>query len=540
MTREQLLRRLPPDQDSWILVHPQQAVKDIINEILDAHSEFAPYYDKIALCFDDDTIEDVCKKLYSFCKNEITYREESEDDQTTALPTGILTRGYGDCKHYASFIGGVLDGLNRLTERKINWNYRFVSYELLNDSPHHVFIVVTDGGNEYWIDPTPGADEATPVWQIDKKIKKTDMALHRQIAGAPFNGYNGNTIGWSVDTSTGFTKSGPTMVPRVGHPFYGEDWLGLSRYGTPTNTDLNVLLQQLQALIDKGPAPYTLSRGMLDKVLRDNVENWNFYYSNGSSPTPRNWINYPPFKNYLSLTITQDGRLTFDRDEEPPHNWPDIHYMVDWVQYLVNKYSDEPYIVLIDHLKRLGKGWQTPQGGSLWHVIHSGDVNAVRFKDLIKKVPGLSQLIESTPYGKYLEVATNFAAGGGPASVNDAVLDSGAGIVPGQPATPGNTGIGTLLIAAAAAAAGYYFPKKNKVVIAAVAGIGTYFLLSRGHSATPATPVVPLPSTPAPPVTGQPTLPPGYTGPVAIKAEKDLTSPADYENPSNPIIDIWY
>jgi len=99
VSKEQVLELLPEYRDEWIIVNPDQNVKDIITEVLYAHDEFAPYYDQIALCFDNDITEDVCKSLVDFCEAYIKYHEESEEDQTTALPTGILIRGHGDCKH---------------------------------------------------------------------------------------------------------------------------------------------------------------------------------------------------------------------------------------------------------------------------------------------------------------------------------------------------------------------------------------------------------------------------------------------------------
>jgi hypothetical protein len=185
-TREALLKCLPPYQDAWITVHPKQKVKDIIDEILEAHREFSPFYDQIALYFLDDSTEEICKKIYRFLKKNIRYHEEAEDEQTTALPTGILVRGEGDCKHYSSFSGGILDAINRITGRNIRWNYRFASYEWFNKVPHHVFTVVNDdekAGSEIWIDPTPGSDNKSPVWVIDKKINVSPMALKRNIAG---------------------------------------------------------------------------------------------------------------------------------------------------------------------------------------------------------------------------------------------------------------------------------------------------------------------------------------------------------------------
>lgn len=182
MTRQQLLNELPPYRDEWVTIKNDQNVRDIIREIQAAHKEFAPYYDKLALYFYDESIDKICESLYNFLKQNIKYHEEDEEDQTTAFPGGILTRGYGDCKHYASFAGGILDGIRRLTGKKIKWCYRFASYNFFDPSPHHVFVVVWINGKEIWIDPTPGATDKTPMWQEDKFIKADTMALRRNIA----------------------------------------------------------------------------------------------------------------------------------------------------------------------------------------------------------------------------------------------------------------------------------------------------------------------------------------------------------------------
>jgi hypothetical protein len=101
MTSRELLRCLPEYRDVWVLVNPDQRVKDIIREVLDAHREFAGYYDMIAEHFEFEGTQEVCGEIYSFLKENIDYREEGDDDQTTALPAGILTRGHCDCKGYA-------------------------------------------------------------------------------------------------------------------------------------------------------------------------------------------------------------------------------------------------------------------------------------------------------------------------------------------------------------------------------------------------------------------------------------------------------
>src|SRR5689334_8181824 len=109
-----VLSRLPPYADEWELIKKDQYVPDIIKEVSAAHRLFAEYYDQFSDLFYDTDPRVVADSLYAFCKEYIQYREEDVNFQTSALPTGILYRGYGDCKHYALFTAGVIGSLNRL------------------------------------------------------------------------------------------------------------------------------------------------------------------------------------------------------------------------------------------------------------------------------------------------------------------------------------------------------------------------------------------------------------------------------------------
>lgn len=180
MNKGDILGVLPPSEGDWRLIDKDQDVADIIEEVCAAHKRYAADYDLFALRFDKNDLQAICAGLADFCKAQIQYKEEGET-QTTALPAGILERGYGDCKHYALFNAGVLDAISRLTGKKIDWCYRFASYRIGDRVPHHVFVVVREGGQEYWIDPTPGARGRSPIWQIDKKVYT--MPLYTQIAG---------------------------------------------------------------------------------------------------------------------------------------------------------------------------------------------------------------------------------------------------------------------------------------------------------------------------------------------------------------------
>lgn len=215
ITPEKILDVLPPYQDQWLTITPDQDVKDIVKEIVEAHKEFAPYYDKFALWFDDKDVEVTANKLFDFCKKYIRYKEETTDDQTTTLPTGLLKRQRGDCKHYASFIAGVLSSIERQTGKKINGNYRFASYDPLNPQPHHVFIVLKKGRDEIAIDPTPGSETKEPIYFLDKNF--SNMALRRNIAGLL------DTQSYMQNTNTDANASLNNLLQQAGSLIPGGD-----------------------------------------------------------------------------------------------------------------------------------------------------------------------------------------------------------------------------------------------------------------------------------------------------------------------------
>lgn len=158
-TKNQVLKYLPPYVDKWVLIKKDQYVPDIEKEILESHVLFAGLYDCFSFLFKDRNPGTVAEELVRFCKKEITYREETVEDQTSAVPQGILVRGHGDCKHYALFCGGVLGSLNRTANAGIDWWFCFASYKKSEKVPYHVFVALQDGDTEIWLDPTPGAGE---------------------------------------------------------------------------------------------------------------------------------------------------------------------------------------------------------------------------------------------------------------------------------------------------------------------------------------------------------------------------------------------
>lgn len=155
MSSELILSRLPAYRDEWKLINANQYVPDIMEEIVAAHALYGCYYDQFCGLFYTGNAATLCESLYQFCKENIAYQEESVEAQTSALPTGILVRGHGDCKHYALFNAGVIDALNRVYGCSFEWAFMFAGYKGATE-PYHVFVKVNDHGTDIWLDPTPG------------------------------------------------------------------------------------------------------------------------------------------------------------------------------------------------------------------------------------------------------------------------------------------------------------------------------------------------------------------------------------------------
>lgn len=165
-----LVSKLNPYIGSAKVVKYDQSTTDIVNELLKSHNKNKTEYDKIYKYFNYPTEKKTLQNLFDFCKKNIDYRIESGDNQSLKTPTAILVQGFGDCKQYAQFIGGVLDAINR-NNKKIDWCYRFASYNPQHNI-QHVFVVVKTKSGEVWIDPVLDYlnDKKQYNYKIDKKM----------------------------------------------------------------------------------------------------------------------------------------------------------------------------------------------------------------------------------------------------------------------------------------------------------------------------------------------------------------------------------
>jgi len=173
ITADMVISRLPAYQDEWEVIAETQYVPDIIREVCAAHKMFGAYYDRFSDLFYNCDPHVVADDLYDFCKKYLTYKEEPVKRQTSALPTGILHRGYVtgegvDCKHYALFCAGVISSLNRLYNCCFDAEFLFVAYGKASE-PYHVFVRLKGEDCDIWIDPTPGSG-GTPSLVIEKAV----------------------------------------------------------------------------------------------------------------------------------------------------------------------------------------------------------------------------------------------------------------------------------------------------------------------------------------------------------------------------------
>lgn len=159
----------------------------IVTEVLEAHKVFASDYDAIAENINFNKRVPIENQLFDFCKKNLHYVIEDGSYQSTRSPAAILElgskKGVGvDCKHFAGYIAGVLDAMNRKAGKVIyDWHYRFASYDH-NPEPGHVFVVLESEGGEddlIWIDPV--LDRLDQRWPRPRyyKDKNPDMPLVR-------------------------------------------------------------------------------------------------------------------------------------------------------------------------------------------------------------------------------------------------------------------------------------------------------------------------------------------------------------------------
>lgn len=92
----------------------------------------------LAKRFQGSTEKESCQKIFSFLKNDITYKVDG-DNQKIKLPSAFLREKSGDCKSYSLFTGAILSNL------KIPFNFTYASYNPTDKTPEHIYVTTKSG-----------------------------------------------------------------------------------------------------------------------------------------------------------------------------------------------------------------------------------------------------------------------------------------------------------------------------------------------------------------------------------------------------------
>jgi hypothetical protein len=177
MKNELLGKLLNFSGNKQVIVNDQQ-VPDIITAMLSAHKIYAHEYDKISNDFYGGNGLQSAKNVFNYLKKNVKYSIESDTNQRIMSPSAIISLEKNDCKNFALFIVGILDSLRRKGKIKNKTFFRFASYKLLDEIPHHVFaVMIDDNGDEIYIDPVLDYFNERKTY-YHKLDKKTNMPLY--------------------------------------------------------------------------------------------------------------------------------------------------------------------------------------------------------------------------------------------------------------------------------------------------------------------------------------------------------------------------
>jgi len=143
----QVISKLPPPNYKDRFLIENQTTYDIMKEIKNSFHLYKDQAKHIADLF-EGTPYTSARKIHTFLKNNIHYSIEPTDQQTSKSLSRYFYDRVGDCKHSALAAASILYNLG------IPGKFRYVSYNILNKEPQHVYVVADmPDGEEIHIDP---------------------------------------------------------------------------------------------------------------------------------------------------------------------------------------------------------------------------------------------------------------------------------------------------------------------------------------------------------------------------------------------------
>ena len=205
VNRNVLMGKVSPFMGKREIIVGNQDTTDIIDALIKNHYKYESEYDKIFRYFDGGSVDETAFNVWQFLKDDFKYTIEPEQMQILRSPAAILASNIVgiDCKGYATFANGIMDAYRRNSGKKFDIYYRFASYDPFDNTPQHVFAVVNENGNEFWIDPVLDQfdEKKQPYFYKDKKIKNMALVamsgINRMGDNTPYIDQYGNLVDYT-------------------------------------------------------------------------------------------------------------------------------------------------------------------------------------------------------------------------------------------------------------------------------------------------------------------------------------------------------
>lgn len=137
---------LPLPDGKRELVKRFQSADDITKQMRRAEYNSRTTSKKLSEYFKADDKMKTCKRVWVFLRQNVQYNREPAHDQTAKTISRYLVDGYGDCKHYATTIVGILNAC------KIPAWFVLISQKK-SKVPNHAYAAAYVNGQIVIIDP---------------------------------------------------------------------------------------------------------------------------------------------------------------------------------------------------------------------------------------------------------------------------------------------------------------------------------------------------------------------------------------------------
>lgn len=252
MIRQKILNILPSPDYRAKMITGWQNTSDIISAINQQHKINLPQAAQIKHLFDGGNEKKTAQNIHRFLRNEIQYRVEPGQKQTTKSLSRFIADGYGDCKHFSIFTNTILDACGYKP------CYRYAGYSSGKGLVHvYTYLPKSDTICDAVL---PGFDtEKTPLIKKDIPMSLYRLSGIDEIGAINFNKIKSNVAKASAKASNVVAKAVKEIPNATKKLADGGKTLSLA---VPRNAflglvKLNVsgLATSLKSLIDKkGPS----------------------------------------------------------------------------------------------------------------------------------------------------------------------------------------------------------------------------------------------------------------------------------------------